>query len=62
MLPLLAASLVLLSSVHATLGVLRLSSVPPQVKAAWYADWRVGYYPLTNVSWSKYNIMYYGFA
>jgi len=62
MLPLLAASLVLQSSVHATLDVLRLSNVPSQVKAAWYTDWRVEYYPLTNVSWSKYNTMYYGFA
>ncbi|OAX39728.1 glycoside hydrolase family 18 protein [Rhizopogon vinicolor AM-OR11-026] len=56
MLPLLAACLILLSFVQATSG-------RSSVRAAWYAGWHatVGY-PLSAISWDKYNTMYYSFA
>ncbi|OAX39729.1 glycoside hydrolase family 18 protein [Rhizopogon vinicolor AM-OR11-026] len=61
MLPLLAASLVLLCSVQATSGAIRSSG--SYVQAAWYAGYHatVGY-PLSAVPWDKYNTMYYSFA
>lgn len=52
MLLLLAASLTLLSSAYAS-----------KVAGAWYAGWHATEgYPLSNVSWDKYNTMYYSFA
>ncbi|KAG1739311.1 glycoside hydrolase family 18 protein [Suillus lakei] len=52
MLLLLAASLTLLSSAHAS-----------TVAGAWYAGWHAtNGYPLSNVSWDKYTTMYYSFA
>jgi chitinase len=53
MLPLLAASLVFLPSVQAQTS---------QVAATWYAGWHATEYPLSSVSWSKYNTVYYAFA
>jgi len=61
MLPLLAAFLVLLSSIQAA-PIAKRWSPPSQVNAAWYTDWRESYYTLSDVSWSKYNTMYYAFA
>jgi chitinase len=52
MLLLLAVSLTLLSSAYAS-----------KVAGAWYAGWHATEgYPLSNVSWDKYNTMYYSFA
>ncbi|OAX39727.1 glycoside hydrolase family 18 protein [Rhizopogon vinicolor AM-OR11-026] len=61
MLSLLVASLALLSSVQATPGAIRASV--SQVAAAWYAGWHATEgFPLSAVSWDKYNTMYYSFA
>ncbi|KAG0707044.1 glycoside hydrolase family 18 protein [Suillus ampliporus] len=61
MLLLLAASLTLLSSAQASPGVIR--SYVPNVAGAWYAGWHAtNGYPLSDVSWDKYNTMYYSFA
>jgi len=54
MLPLLVASLVLLSSVFQVQA--------SQVAAAWYAGYHAAYYPVSSISWDKYNTMYYSFA
>jgi chitinase len=52
MLLLLTVSLTLLSSAYAS-----------KVAGAWYAGWHATEgYPLSNVSWDKYNTMYYSFA
>ncbi|KAG2154451.1 glycoside hydrolase family 18 protein [Suillus bovinus] len=49
---LLAASLTFLPSAYAS-----------KVAGAWYAGWHATEgYPLSNVSWNKYNTMYYSFA
>ncbi|KAG1890240.1 glycoside hydrolase family 18 protein [Suillus subluteus] len=51
---LLAASLTLLSSAYAS---------KPEVAGAWYTGWHATEgYPLSDVSWDKYNTMYYSFA
>lgn len=62
MLPLLAAFkfLALSSPVQAASSVTRSSN--SQVAAGWYAGWHATDYPLSEVSWNKYNTMYYSFA
>ncbi|KAG1854381.1 glycoside hydrolase family 18 protein [Suillus tomentosus] len=48
----LAASLTLLSSAYAS-----------KVAGAWYAGWHAtNGYPVSNISWDKYNTVYYSFA
>ncbi|KAG1739806.1 glycoside hydrolase family 18 protein [Suillus occidentalis] len=50
----LAASLALLSSTHVARA---------KVAGAWYAGWHAtNGYPISEISWDKYNTMYYSFA
>jgi chitinase len=50
----LAASLALLTSAHVARA---------KVAGAWYAGWHAtNGYPISEISWDKYNTMYYSFA
>ncbi|KAG0708627.1 glycoside hydrolase family 18 protein [Suillus ampliporus] len=59
MLSVFAVPLLVLSAVSASTPAARSTS---HVAGAWYAGWHATEFPLSSVSWGKYNTMYYSFA
>jgi len=60
-------SLLALTSINVSANPLDARSIAAHstapVKAAWYAGWHAtDGFPLSSVSWDKYNTLYYSFA